>query len=79
MAYRYQNGDPVEPTHPFLRMEAEAGRLYLDSLGGKWLAGPIVCRVCGHKATSVRPVEADQDSLECGNCGAMTCEPDASS
>jgi len=41
---------------------------------GPWVVAHTVCRVCGHKAVSVHPVQADDDALECARCHQMTCE-----
>jgi predicted Zn-ribbon and HTH transcriptional regulator len=43
--------------------------------GGRWVQGPAMCRLCGYRWRAVRPAEADEDCLECPNCGHMTGGP----
>jgi transcription elongation factor Elf1 len=35
-----------------------------------WYSGRIYCPVCGSQGMSVWPAEADEQTLECGGCGA---------
>lgn len=45
----------------------------------RWFQGPVECRLCGHRQTSVVPVSGGEEDdvltrLECSNCGNMTGE-----
>ena len=47
---------------------------------GRWITAPVECRICGYgrlfgNPVSVFPEEADEDHLECPNCGHFTAQP----
>lgn len=45
-----------------------------DNGGLFWTLSDVRCRICEHEAVAVHPFSADEDNLECVNCGHMTAE-----
>jgi len=39
-----------------------------------WISGVEEYRVCNYRGAFVAPETCDLDSMECSNCGNMTCE-----
>ena len=52
-----------------IQAELEQKKLPTD-----WAIIEIKCRICNYECVSIVPAIADLDSLECGNCGNMSCQ-----
>lgn len=42
----------------------------------QYIVGMLECRMCEDRSMMAWPLDVlDEDAMECGNCGHMTCEP----
>ena len=71
----------IQPDDPFALMASyDWGRGLLVKLGSPWVpqdnhrAAKAKCRLCNYQCVSVFPADADDEALECAQCGYMTLE-----